>query len=87
MNAAVRSFVRNCLFRGDIVLGIHEGVEGLIEGHVKELKWQDVAGWVGQGGAFLGTKRTLPDGNIDKVRGANRSKHRRSVGRPKAPHA
>ncbi len=34
MNAAVRSFVRNCIYRGDIVYGIHDGVEGLIEGNV-----------------------------------------------------
>ena len=24
------------------------------------MTWSDVNGWVGQGGAFLGTKRTLP---------------------------
>ncbi|KAI8438523.1 hypothetical protein MSG28_011000 [Choristoneura fumiferana] len=39
MNAAVRSFVRNCIYRGDTVLGMLR---------------------VAQGGAFLGTKRTLP---------------------------
>lgn len=27
----------------------------------------DVTGWVGQGGAFLGTKRTLPEGKFDKI--------------------
>ena len=34
MNAAVRSFVRNCIYRGDTVYGIHDGIEGLIEGQV-----------------------------------------------------
>ena len=34
MNAAVRSFVRNCIYRGDTVYGIHDGVEGFIEGNV-----------------------------------------------------
>lgn len=34
MNAAVRSFVRNCLFRGDTVYGIHDGIDGLIEDNV-----------------------------------------------------
>ncbi|XP_022645442.1 ATP-dependent 6-phosphofructokinase-like isoform X2 [Varroa jacobsoni] len=67
MNAAVRSFVRNCLFRGDTVLAVHEGVEGLLEGNIKEMQWQDVSGWVGQGGAFLGTKRTLPDKHMDQI--------------------
>lgn len=67
MNAAVRSFVRSCMFRGDTVLGIHEGFEGLVEGNVCPMKWNEVIGWVGQGGAFLGTKRTLPEMCMDKV--------------------
>ncbi|XP_035211401.1 ATP-dependent 6-phosphofructokinase-like isoform X2 [Stegodyphus dumicola] len=67
MNAAVRSFVRNCLFRGDTVYGIHDGIEGLIEGNIQTMNWSDVTGWVGQGGAFLGTKRTLPDQYMDQV--------------------
>ncbi|CAG4964875.1 unnamed protein product [Colias eurytheme] len=60
MNAAVRSFVRNCIYRGDTVLGIHDGVEGFISGNIVKMEWSDVTGWVAQGGAFLGTKRTLP---------------------------
>lgn len=100
MNAAVRSFVRNCIYRGDTVLGIHDGIEGLIAGNIKRMDWyvslititihlnlkkktinlysifflllcsmhrSDVTGWVGQGGAFLGTKRTLPEGKFDKI--------------------
>lgn len=61
MNAAVRSFVRNCIYRGDKVYGIHDAVDGLIAGNFKEMGWSDVTGWVAQGGAFLGTKRTLPE--------------------------
>ncbi|XP_034836312.1 ATP-dependent 6-phosphofructokinase isoform X3 [Maniola hyperantus] len=60
MNAAVRSFARNCIYRGDTVLGIHDGMEGFISGNIVKMEWSDVTGWVGQGGAFLGTKRTLP---------------------------
>ncbi|XP_077517814.1 ATP-dependent 6-phosphofructokinase isoform X2 [Amblyomma americanum] len=67
MNAAVRSFVRNCLFRGDTVYGIHDGVEGLVEGNIQLMSWNDVTGWVGQGGAFLGTKRTLPGDMMEQV--------------------
>lgn len=37
MNAAVRSFVRNCIYRGDTVVGIHDGIEGLIKGKVSLL--------------------------------------------------
>ncbi|XP_046383827.1 ATP-dependent 6-phosphofructokinase isoform X2 [Ischnura elegans] len=67
MNAAVRSFVRNCIYRGDTVYGVHDGIEGLIVGNIKSMGWSDVTGWVGQGGAFLGTKRTLPGERLDKI--------------------
>ncbi|XP_053962277.1 ATP-dependent 6-phosphofructokinase isoform X1 [Anastrepha ludens] len=67
MNAAVRSFVRNCIYRGDTVFGVHDGIEGLIAGNIKEMGWSDVTGWVGQGGAFLGTKRTLPEGKFKEI--------------------
>ncbi|XP_068085578.1 ATP-dependent 6-phosphofructokinase isoform X2 [Anabrus simplex] len=67
MNAAVRSFVRNCIYRGDTVYGIHDGVEGLVAGNVQRMDWSDVTGWVGQGGAILGTKRTLPGSRLTQV--------------------
>lgn len=31
------------------------------------MKWSDVTGWVGQGGAFLGTKRTLPGDRMPEI--------------------
>lgn len=31
------------------------------------MKWADVTGWVGQGGAFLGTKRTLPNERLPQI--------------------
>lgn len=74
MNAAVRSFTRNVISRGEVVLGIHEGIDGLIEGQIAPIPWSEVAGWVNQGGANLGTRRTLPnDGNnmelsVEKIR-------------------
>ncbi|KAK4872414.1 hypothetical protein RN001_014443 [Aquatica leii] len=67
MNAAVRSFVRNAMYRGDMVMGIHDGIEGLINGNIKPMGWSDVTGWVGAGGAFLGTKRTLPGARLEQV--------------------
>ncbi|XP_060519567.1 ATP-dependent 6-phosphofructokinase isoform X3 [Cylas formicarius] len=67
MNAAVRSFVRNCIYRGDTVLGIHDGIEGLIAGNIKHMNWSDVTGWVGVGGAYLGTKRTLPGNRMGLI--------------------
>ncbi|XP_031777056.1 ATP-dependent 6-phosphofructokinase isoform X6 [Nasonia vitripennis] len=60
MNAAVRSFVRNCIYRGDKVYGIMDGVLGLATGKLKLMDWPSVTGWVAQGGAYLGTKRAPP---------------------------
>merc|ERR550517_2238635 len=34
MNAAVRSFTRNCIYSGNNPIGIHNGVDGLIKGEV-----------------------------------------------------
>jgi 6-phosphofructokinase 1 len=31
------------------------------------MDWSDVTGWVGQGGAFLGTKRTLPGDKMPAI--------------------
>lgn len=67
MNAAVRSFVRNCIYRGDTVLGIHDGIEGLIAGNIRYMGWSDVTGWVSHGGAYLGTKRTLPGHRLSLI--------------------
>lgn len=60
MNSAVRSFVRNSIYRGDTVIGIHDGISGLVDGNLEELHWGDVSGWVKEGGALLGTNRTTP---------------------------
>nr|XP_050854132.1 ATP-dependent 6-phosphofructokinase isoform X3 [Vespula vulgaris] len=60
MNAAVRSFVRNCIYRGDKVYGVYDGILGLMSGKFKLMDWPSVTGWVSQGGAYLGTKRTPP---------------------------
>ncbi|XP_044757797.1 ATP-dependent 6-phosphofructokinase isoform X1 [Coccinella septempunctata] len=67
MNAAVRSFVRNIAWHAGTVLGIQNGIEGLIEGNYKKLSWRDVTGWVSVGGCFLGTKRTLPENRLPEI--------------------
>jgi len=66
MNAAVRSFTRNCIYSGNNPMAIHNGVDGLMNGEVKPISWSDVTGWVAEGGALLGTKRTLPEKNYTK---------------------
>ena len=44
MNAAVRSFARNCINSGNTPLGVRDGVEGLVSGDVSPLSWSDVSG-------------------------------------------
>lgn len=67
MNAAVRSFVRNCILLGHQPYAIHSGVEGFAEGDIHPMTWESVNGWAPKGGAMLGTKRTLPTGKIDAI--------------------
>lgn len=68
MNAAARAFVRVGLNQGCKVLGIRYGFEGLLQNDVLDLKWTDVTGWAGAGGARLRTTRILPNSvGIDKV--------------------
>jgi len=67
MNAAVRSFARNCIYSGNQPFGIHNGIDGLINGEVRPIEWADVAGWIVEGGSLLGTKRTLPKGKFEDI--------------------
>jgi len=64
MNAAARSFTKNCIYAGHNPFAIHNGVDGLVNGEVSPIGWGDVSHWIGQGGALLGTKRTLPETNF-----------------------
>ncbi len=63
MNTAVRAAVRVALDKGHIVLGIHNGFPGLIEGDIDELNWMSVNGWAPMGGSELGTNRHIPSGS------------------------
>ncbi|XP_059198960.1 ATP-dependent 6-phosphofructokinase, liver type isoform X1 [Centropristis striata] len=67
MNAAVRSAVRIALAHGHKVYGVNDGFQGLAFGRVFEMGWHSVAGWTGQGGSLLGTKRTLPNKHMEKI--------------------
>ena len=60
MNTAARAAVRLGIDHGLTMLGIEGGFPGLLDGAVKELSWADVEGWVGEGGAALGTHRDYP---------------------------
>ncbi|XP_061547426.1 ATP-dependent 6-phosphofructokinase, liver type [Phycodurus eques] len=67
MNAAVRSAVRLAIAHGHKVYAVHNGFQGFANGDVFEMEWHNVAGWTGQGGSLLGTKRTLPSKHMEKI--------------------
>lgn len=59
MNANVRAIVRSTIYRGCKAFAIYEGYEGLVKGgdYIKEMHWQDVRGWLVEGGTNIGTAR------------------------------
>ena len=60
MNPAARAAVRLGISRGYTMLGVEDGFTGLRDGDIRELCWEDVEGWVSEGGAFLGIRRSIP---------------------------
>ncbi len=60
MNTAARAAVRLGISRGFTMLGVRSGFVGLRDGDIHELEWGDVEGWTADGGAELGTRRTIP---------------------------
>jgi 6-phosphofructokinase 1 len=68
MNTAARVAIRLGLDQGHVMLGIHNGVKGLLEDQIQEMNWMSVHGWVNRGGAELGTSRDKPaQGEYDRV--------------------
>lgn len=57
MNTAVRAAVRIGIDAGYTMLGAKNGFQGLIQGHIEEMEWMSVHGWVSRGGAELGVGR------------------------------
>jgi 6-phosphofructokinase 1 len=62
MNTAGRAAIRLGLDMGHVMLGVHNGFEGLIDGEVESMDWMSVSGWVSRGGSMLGTTRRVPKG-------------------------
>lgn len=63
VNSCISAFVRIMLREGHQVVGICEGIDGLISGgpeYVIEFDWMSVEGWVRDGGCNLGTNRVIP---------------------------
>ncbi|KAJ8139556.1 hypothetical protein OY671_007232, partial [Metschnikowia pulcherrima] len=62
MNACVRAVVRAAIFRGCKAFAVMEGYEGLVRGgpqYIKEMSWQDVEGYLSDGGTNIGTARCM----------------------------
>lgn len=57
LNTCVRAFVRLSINQGHQVIGIYQGLEGLLKGNVKDMHWMTVNGWSREGGAKLGIAR------------------------------
>ncbi|CAK1360098.1 ATP-dependent 6-phosphofructokinase [Cercospora beticola] len=59
MSAAVRAVVRQSLAAGCTAYAVYEGYQGLVDGGdmIREMKWEDVRGWISEGGTLIGTAR------------------------------
>lgn len=59
MCGAVRAVVRMAIAKGCDAYAIYEGYEGLVKGGelIKQMVWEDVRGWLSEGGTLIGTAR------------------------------
>ena len=59
MNGAVRAVVRMAIAKGCEPYAIYEGYQGLVSGgeFIKKMAWEDVRGWLSEGGTLIGTAR------------------------------
>ena len=60
MNTAARAAVRLGIDAGLEMVGVYGSFKGLLDGDIRPLSWGDADGWVGDGGAELGTRREVP---------------------------
>lgn len=61
MNGAVRAVVRTSLAKGCAAYCVYEGYEGLVQGGdmIREVGWEDVRGYLSEGGTLIGTARCM----------------------------
>ena len=59
MNGSVRAVVRMAIDQGCEAYFVMEGYEGLVQGGdlIRRAKWEDVRGWLSEGGTLIGTAR------------------------------
>ena len=62
MSAAVRAVVRQTIASGCVAFAVYEGYQGLVDGGdmIKEMHWEDVRGFLAEGGTIIGTARCMP---------------------------
>ena len=56
MSGAVRAVVRQTIASGCDSFAVYEGYEGLVQGGdmIKRMNWEDVRGWLSEGGTLIG---------------------------------
>ncbi|KAH8732254.1 phosphofructokinase-domain-containing protein, partial [Phaeosphaeriaceae sp. PMI808] len=61
MNGAVRAIVRMAIHNNCEAYAIYEGYDGLVKGGdmIKEMHWEDVRGFLSEGGTLIGTARCM----------------------------
>jgi 6-phosphofructokinase 1 len=61
MSGAVRAVVRQTIASGCTSYAVYEGYQGLVDGGaaIKEMQWEDVRGWLSEGGTLIGTARCM----------------------------
>ncbi|KAJ1336107.1 6-phosphofructokinase 1 [Microdochium nivale] len=61
MNGVVRAVVRMAIHMGCDAYCIYEGYEGLVRGGdlIKKMSWEDVRGYLSEGGTLIGTARCM----------------------------
>ncbi|KAF2473109.1 6-phosphofructokinase [Lindgomyces ingoldianus] len=61
MNGSVRAVVRMALHYGCEAYAIYEGYDGLVKGGslIKQVGWEDVRGFLSEGGTLIGTARCM----------------------------
>lgn len=59
MNGVVRAVVRMAIHMGCDAYCVYEGYEGLVQGgsFIRQMGWEDVRGWLSEGGTLIGTAR------------------------------
>lgn len=61
MNGAVRAVVRQTIASNCTAFAVFEGYQGLVDGGdmIKEMRWEDVRGFLSEGGTLIGTARCM----------------------------